>query len=115
MSSANSSCSCLIRQWSSASRAPRTPRPQARRDLFFGSIDSGGLRCNPAPLAHVFLHRTHCPRGGLSPRRGRAGVVFFPCRLAAGGSFVHSPSILRPSYVLSRAALLAGGVVEWRF
>jgi hypothetical protein len=40
---------------------------------------------NAAGSDCVFSNRTQLPRGGLSPRRARAGVVFFLGRLPAVG------------------------------
>src|SRR5258706_304980 len=51
--------------------------------------------CNLGAAAHVFFTRAHCPSGGLSPRRGRAGVVSLPCRLVAGCKRVSTPFFLK--------------------
>src|SRR2546423_1633674 len=105
MSSGNCLSSCLIRQQlalklSEQARAnlfpacPRAVRDQ-RTDLLEGRPSAAAQRretyllifrahsCNPSRPLHVFSLRTHCPRGGLSPRCVRAGMVF--CYLPARG------------------------------
>src|SRR6476619_2389526 len=62
--------------------------------------------CNLFLAADVFFTRAHCPSGGLSPRRGRAGMVSLPCRLAAGATSTFL--FFAPRHSMDRAALLAG-------
>src|SRR6202158_6351519 len=42
--------------------------------------------CHLTRSEYVLSIRAHCPRGGLSPRRGEPVWYPKPCRLAAGGS-----------------------------
>src|ERR1700687_1604605 len=55
--------------------------------------------CNLTRSEYVLSIRAHCPRGGLSPRRGQPVWYPKPCRLAAGGSTSHPVLATASSYL----------------
>src|SRR5258707_3846111 len=58
-----------------------TPRVKTPHEAQRGKKVNSARACNLVRSAHVFPVRAHCPRVGLSPRRGRAVIESLPCRL----------------------------------
>src|SRR6267142_2292112 len=74
--------------------APGCPARSER----FTAFEFSKISCNPTGSRDVFFHRALCPHGGLSPRRGRAGMVSLLCRLAAGAISIHPVLCTASSY-----------------